>query len=112
MLAPYVDEGVVVVHDWPMPFAGRHGGAARLSRRSTTACATHRDDARWIAFIDLDEFLFSPTGTPLPEVLPDYERLRRPSCVSRAEFGPSGHRTRPAGLVIENYVHRRPRATR
>ena len=29
-------------------------------------------------------------------------------CVSRAEFGTSGHRTRPAGLVIENYVHRRP----
>jgi len=29
-------------------------------------------------------------------------------CVSRAEFGSSGHRTAPEGLVIENYVHRRP----
>jgi hypothetical protein len=27
--------------------------------------------------------------------------------VSRADFGPSGHRTRPPGLVIENFLHRR-----
>ena len=27
--------------------------------------------------------------------------------MSRAEFGTSGHRTTPDGLVIENYVHRR-----
>jgi hypothetical protein len=27
-------------------------------------------------------------------------------CVHRAEFGTSGHKTRPEGLVIENFVHR------
>src|SRR5687768_5030147 len=27
--------------------------------------ATHRDGARWIAFIDVDEFLFSPTERPV-----------------------------------------------
>ena len=39
--------------------------------------------------------------------MPDYEEYAA-VCVSRAEFGTSGHRTRPAGLVIENYIHRRP----
>jgi hypothetical protein len=68
---------------------------------------THREDARWIAFIDLDEFLFSPTLTALPEILPEYEQ--HPAVVANwAVFGSSGHKTRPAGLVIENYLWRLP----
>ena len=66
----------------------------------------HRDDARWIAFLDVDEFLFSPTGTVLPELLPTYERFPG-VVVDRAEFGSSGHTAKPHGLVIENYVERK-----
>ena len=106
VLAPYVEEGVVTVHDWPMPFAGRHGKGRALPRAFDDCLRTHRVDARWIAFMDLDEFLFSPAGTPLPDLLPSYEE-HAAVCVSRAEFLSSGHRTRPPGLVIENYVHRR-----
>ena len=51
----------------------------------------HRDDSRWIAFIDIDEFLFSPTGTPVPEILRDYEDWPGVG-VNRVPFGPSGHR--------------------
>jgi hypothetical protein len=107
VLAPYVDDGVVVVHHWPMPFLGGHGRGLALQRAFDHCLRTHRDDARWIAFLDLDEFLFSPGGDPLPELLPAYEEFSG-LCVSRAEFGTSGHETRPEGLVIENYVHRRP----
>ena len=106
VLAPYVGDGVVVVHDWPMPFAGRHGKGRALPRAFDHCLQTHREGARWIAFMDLDEFLFSPSGTPLPELLSEYEG-HAAVCVSRAEFLSSGHRARPAGLVIENYVHRR-----
>ena len=67
----------------------------------------HRDDARWIAFLDVDEFLFSPTGAPLPEVLRDYEQ--RPAWSSAASSSaPRGTSTKPSGLVIESYVERRP----
>jgi hypothetical protein len=107
VLAPYADEGIVVVHDWPMPFAGRPGRGRALSRAFDHCLAVHREDSRWIAFLDLDEFLFSPTGTRVSELLPGYEE-HAGVCVSRAEFRSSGHRTRPDGLVIENYVHRRP----
>jgi hypothetical protein len=67
----------------------------------------HRDDARWIAFLDIDEFLFAPGGRVVPEVLRDYEEFPGVG-IGRTEFGPSGHETRPAGLVIENYTRRAP----
>ena len=37
VLAPYVDEGSVVVHDWPLPFVRRDGQVGALRVRSTTA---------------------------------------------------------------------------
>jgi hypothetical protein len=107
VLAPYLDEGIVIVHDWSMPFIGRRGRPGALQSAFDHCLATHRENSRWIAFLDLDEFLFSPTGAPLSELLPEYEE-HSAVCVSRAEFGTSGHRTRPDGLVIENYIYRRP----
>jgi hypothetical protein len=80
----------------------------------TDCIERHRDDSRWIAFIDVDEFLFSPTGRPLPEVLARYERWSGVG-VNRVTFGTSGHETQQPGLVLENYtrriVHPSPRRT-
>ena len=107
VLAPYVEEGIVVVHDWPVPFMSSAGGPGLAIVRGFDHCLTeHGDDARWIAFIDVDEFLFSPTFRPISELLADYEAWPGVG-VSRLDFGTSGHRTRPPGLVIENYVRRR-----
>jgi hypothetical protein len=93
-LAPYIDDGTVVLHNWPL----RPGQMKAYDH----CIATHGDETRWIAFIDLDEFLFSPTYAPLPGILADYER--HPAvAVNWAMFGTSGHRTKPPGLVIENY---------
>ena len=39
VLAPYVDEGIAVVHDWPMPFIGHRGRGARCRARSSIASA-------------------------------------------------------------------------
>jgi Glycosyltransferase family 92 len=97
VLAPYLEEGLVDIHEWPV-FPG-------LLAAFDHCLEHHRDDSRWIAFIDIDEFLFSPTGTPVPEILRDYEEFPGVG-VNRVPFGPSGHRTRPPGLVIENYVRR------
>jgi hypothetical protein len=97
VLAPYIDEGVVVLHDWPV-FPGQIPAYDDALRR-------HGRESRWIAFIDLDEFLFSPTLQPLPELLREYER--HPGVLANwAMFGSSGNRTQPPGLVIENYLWR------
>ena len=96
-LAPYVEDGTVELTEWPL-FPGQMQAYNDCLER-------HREDSRWIAFIDIDEFLFSPAGRPLPEVLQRYEQWPGVG-VNRVTFGTSGHETRPAGLVLENYTRR------
>jgi Glycosyltransferase family 92 len=105
VLAPYIEDGTVVPHPWP--------GTAVQVAAYDHCIAAHRDEARWIAFIDIDEFLFSPTGEPLTKILPRYESAPGIG-VNWVNFGTSGHQRRPAGLVIDNYVHqmRNPLARR
>jgi hypothetical protein len=67
--------------------------------------AQHGAEARWIAFFDIDEFLFSPGGERVADLLREYEQWPG-VVVNVAKFGPSGHRTKPPGLVTESYVMR------
>jgi hypothetical protein len=60
---------------------------------------------RWMAFIDVDEFLFPLENNNLQTVLADYDDLPAVG-VQWHMFGSSGHKRRPAGLVIENYTQR------
>lgn len=100
VLAPYLESGIVSVRRWPL-FDGLNGQFSA----NDDCLRWHRYDSRWIAFLDVDEFLFSPTGRSLPEVLADYEEW--PAVTSAwVMFGFGGHRTRPAGLVVENYRRR------
>jgi hypothetical protein len=100
VLAPYVGDGTVVVEDVPVPFTGR-----LLARTAERCMSEHRDDSRWIAFLDVDEFLFSPAGRSVADLLTEYERWPG-VCVPRLQFGSSGHIQRPPGLVVENFLQR------
>jgi hypothetical protein len=97
LLQPYVEDGLVVLHEFP--------GLPVQVPAFEHCLANHREDSRWIAFIDTDEFFFSPTDRPLPEVLADYEDAPGVG-ICRAFYGPSGQRTKPPGLVIESYTTR------
>jgi glycosyl transferase family 92 len=97
VLDPYIKDGIVVLHDWPH-YPGQFAAYDHC-------VASYGDDCRWIGFFDIDEFVFSPAHRPVPEVLADYEQWPA-VCVNVPRFGTSGHRTRPEGLVIENYVVR------
>ncbi len=101
VLAPYVEEGIVVVEDWP----GKSPEFAQQARCNFHCVEQHRHETRWLAFIDLDEYLFSPTYRPVPELLGEYEHAAA-LWVSRPAFGSSGHRTKPPGLVTESYTRR------
>jgi hypothetical protein len=97
VLAPYVARGTVILKSWPKSPGQREAYEDCLARQ--------RHTSRWIAFIDLDEFLFSPTGKPVSDVLTDFERW--PGVfVNWCVFGNSGHQSPPQGLVIENYLQR------
>jgi len=95
VLAPYVEEGIVVLHDWPL---------FPPQLPAYEHCIEHYgDSSRWIVFLDADEFFFSPTGRPVSEMLAGYEGWPAVG-VNIVHFMTSGHRTQQPGLVIENYT--------
>jgi len=101
-LAPYRDEGIVTLHEWPhtpaFPEADEH------------CVAHHRHEARWIAFLDDDEFLFPTRGEDVRKVLRQYEQYPA-LAVHWLMFGSSGRLRRPEGLVLENYLLRAARVS-
>jgi hypothetical protein len=95
LLETYANHGLVTVVAWPLPGGqlGAYNHALRFFGPSVD----------WLAFIDVDEFIVPLADDDIPTILARYPAaadLRMP----RAEFGFSGHRTRPEGLVIEAYT--------
>lgn len=58
---------------------------------------------KWLAYIDADEFLFSPKNISLPEILKNYEQYPGIG-VNWVCYGTNGHEKRPQGLVTRNYT--------
>jgi len=63
----------------------------------------------WMAFIDGDEFLYSPLEHDLRRVIEPYvDRDLSALAVYWLCFGSNGHVQEPAGLITENYTRRAP----
>jgi hypothetical protein len=94
-LQTHIESGAVVVHEWP-----QHPAQLRAYEH---CLKTHGSETDWLAFIDIDEFLFSPKAKLLPDVLADY--ADHPAVgVNWVMFGSAGHKQKPAGGVLENYL--------
>ena len=100
VLQPWIDAGIVELIDWRVSWKS---GAQKYAY--IDALRRLRGRSRWVAFIDIDEFLFSPSGRRLPDVLKGYEAYAG-VVVNWQCYGTSGHATRPAGLTIESFTHR------
>lgn len=102
VLAPYLAAGQVTLIPWSVPW---HHGA---QRRAYEHCLQRaRGRWRWIAFIDIDEFLFSPSGRSLPEVLRRFEPA--PGVVVHWQcYGSNGHRLRADQPVTQRFTRRAP----
>ncbi|MBC2836151.1 glycosyltransferase family 92 protein [Paragemmobacter straminiformis] len=94
VLAPWIAAGKITLTDWTVKPQVPAYNDCILRRRT---------EARWIAFIDLDEFLFSPTGAPLPEVLRGYAEAAA-VFVYWVLFGSGGHEAQPDLPVVEAYT--------
>ena len=100
VLEPWVRAGVVSISDCAVPLG--HGGQ---SWAYADALEHAQGRTRWLAFIDLDEFVFSPGPMPLPEVLREYEEY--PGVVVNWQvYGSSGLTVRTDGLVTESFLER------
>ena len=101
VLAPYSRSGFVTY----VPWACFDANVAPQRHAYAHALCNFGPMWRWMAFIDVDEFIFSLHHDSLQDVLPGYEDL--PALALHWHmFGTSGHKTRPQGLVIENYTRR------
>lgn len=95
VIAPWGARGMITITNWPKhPQVVAYNDCIRRFRM----------EARWIAFIDLDEFLFSPNDRPLPEVLQPYQGVAA-LFVWWVLFGSGGNGTQPSGPVLESYRH-------
>lgn len=91
-----VDYDYVTVIDWPVP---------QPSQQSAFHDSIRKIDSTWIAYIDIDEFLYSPEGKTLPEVLKDYEQYPGVA-VNWLSFGNGGHVNKPEKGVLDSYTLR------
>lgn len=97
-LHDHVARGTVAVH--------RSIGEKRQQMQCYDDClARHGAGSRWMAFIDVDEFLVPRHGPDVRELLASRE-AEAGFAVSWLTFGSSGHQARPPGLVTWNYVLR------
>jgi len=97
VLAPWIASGKVTLHSIQ---------GAPAQRTAVRHCLeTYCSNCFWLAFLDLDEFLFAPGMTDLREFLRSYEA--EPGVVANwVLFGASGHRHRPSDLVMRSYTWR------
>lgn len=97
VLRPWIRRGMVTLTDWPVP-AGQLSAYRQCIKRARNECC-------WLAFIDVDEFLFSPQTTDIRTILTEYADLPG-IAVWQLYFGSGGHVTRPAMAVTEAYLKR------
>ncbi|MGB7894786.1 MAG: FkbM family methyltransferase [Microcoleus sp.] len=97
IVQPYIESGEVIWHDWPL-IPGQLPAYEHCLEN-------YRQGSEWIAFIDLDEFLFPTEKDDLKEVLEEFDDCPAVA-VNWLVFGSSGHKTRPEGLQIENFTKR------
>lgn len=97
VLADDIRSGLVTYTNWP-DYPGQVSAYQDCVKRFS-------GQARWIAFIDVDEFLFSPQQKDLSRVL-DRFRDCHGLFVYSYHFGSAGHRERPTMQTIHAYTLR------
>lgn len=103
ILQPYIAQGIV-------EYTLIHGKGKQLEAYND-AIRQHKDECRWMAFIDMDEYLVptdhtKPLHCVIDEIVHNAGKGAAGVAVNWATFGTSGHKTRPQGLIIENYIMR------
>jgi hypothetical protein len=99
-VAPYIRDGVVTLLPW-RNFYGKQQQTLAYDH----AMANYGPDYKWMAFIDLDEFMFPAKGNSLEETMKMLEHLPAIS-MPWLMYGPGGHNKKPEGLVIKNFIER------
>lgn len=96
ILSPYIDSGLVEYNWFP---------GYRMQLAAYDDCLErHRLDSRWIAFIDLDEFIVPLKDKFIPEFLKRFERFPAVE-INWLCYGSGGAVKKTSGGVIERFRH-------
>ena len=103
ILKPYINEGTVVYH-----VLKNHSITQRLPQIEAynDVIFKYRDRAKWMAFIDIDEFIVLIENCSIYDLLSDYEQYPA-LAINWLNFDSNGHLTKPlshGGLVTANYT--------
>lgn len=71
----------------------------------------HKNDTRWVAVIDLDEFIVPVHDMKIMDVLNKLPINTSQAVLHWFMFGSNGHITKPDGLVTESYTKRAKKQT-
>ena len=97
ILAPYIRRGVVEYTYFP--------GERQQSPAYIDALNRFSDKTRWMALIDLDEFIVPVNHKTIPEFLRTLPGNFSTLVLTWVMYGSSGHVKKPQGLVMENYKY-------
>ena len=100
ILEPYIQKGIVVYKYWP--------GYRRQLAAYDDCLENYRFDSRWIAFIDLDEFIVPVKDASIPEFLKRFENFAGVE-INWLIYGSGGMRTKMPGTMMERFKrHSKP----
>ena len=94
ILAPYIRGGIVEAVKWP--------GTGQQSAAYDNAISLHKNSTRWMAFLDLDEFVVPLSTATVAEFMRTMEKYSG-ACINWLVYGDNGHRKKTNGLVIERF---------
>jgi glycosyltransferase involved in cell wall biosynthesis len=63
-------------------------------------------ETEWVSFFDIDEFLRLPPGEKIADFMARFSPAVDSVLFNWVTFGPNGHKTYPAGRVLENFTRR------
>ena len=101
VLRPYIEKGIVVFDSfsfegdiWPQPQRDLY----------TKAVQKYRNETKWLSIIDIDEFIVPLRHNSIVDFLKDFESFSQIT-IHYKFFGFCGHKTKPEGLTLENYLY-------
>ncbi|OQA31588.1 MAG: Glycosyl transferase family 2 [archaeon ADurb.Bin336] len=97
ILQPYINDKTITYTFWPM-----HPGQIEAYN---DCLKNYGKESKWIAFIDLDEFLYSPKEDDLKKVIIDYEQYPAIG-VNWVCFGSNNIEKKTDELVIKRFTKR------
>lgn len=103
ILKPYIKKGIV---DYTII-----KGKARQLDAYNDAIKKHKSDCRWMGFIDMDEYVIpvdhkKTIGQTINELVYNAKRGAAGVGINWALYGTSGFKTKPQGLITENFIWR------